>query len=251
MNLTQRIAGLHSVRTALKHGAEAVEQLWVETRRRDRRIREVLDLAKQAGIRVTSASRKELDKLAAGINHQGVVAETRAPSTLDETALKALLADLDQPPFLLVLDGVTDPHNLGACLRSADAAGVHAVITPKDRSTGLTPTVCKVASGAAGTIPFVQVTNLSRTLRWLGDEAGIWLVGAASEAEASLYETDLKGPLALVMGAEGKGMRRLTREGCDRLARLPMAGSVESLNVSVAAGICLFEVVRQRAAVPV
>ena len=152
----------------------------------------------------------------------------------------------DRPLLLLVLDGIQDPHNLGACLRSADAAGVHAVVTPKDRSVGLTPVVCKVASGAAETVPFVQVTNLARTLRWLRENQGVWLVGTAGEAESSLYSVDLKGPLGLVMGGEEKGMRRLTREACDLLVSLPMAGAVESLNVSVATGISLFEAVRQR-----
>jgi 23S rRNA (guanosine2251-2'-O)-methyltransferase len=189
-----------------------------------------------------------LDTRQPGVNHQGVVATTQAPAALDEKALKTLIEDLQEPPLLLILNGVQDPHNLGACLRSADAAGVHAVIAPKDRSVGLTPTACKVASGAAETVPLVQVTNLARTLRWLQDEAGIWVVGTAGETDTLLYDADLQGPLALVMGAEGKGMRRLTREACDALVCLPMAGSVESLNVSVAAGICLFEAVRQRRA---
>jgi len=148
--------------------------------------------------------------------------------------------------LLLILDGVQDPHNLGACLRSADAAGLLAVIAPKDRSVGLTPTACKVASGVAESVPFIQVTNLVRTIRWLQSEAGVWVVGAAGEAETSLYQTDLNGPLALVMGGEEKGMRRLTREACDLLVKLPMLGSVESLNVSVACGICLFESNRKR-----
>lgn len=246
MSTEQVIAGLNSVRTALSHGAGAVTELWVEKRRQDRRIREILQLAEAAGVPVRQVARQELDQLAYGANHQGVVAKTRAPAALDEAALKALILGLEVPPFLLVLDGVQDPHNLGACLRSADGAGVHAVIAPKDRSAGLGPTVCKVACGAAENVPFIQVTNLARTLRWLQDEAGVWLVGTAGEAQTSLYEQDLKGPLALVMGGEEKGMRRLTREACDSLVSLPMAGSVESLNVSVAAGICLFEAVRQR-----
>jgi 23S rRNA (guanosine2251-2'-O)-methyltransferase len=159
--------------------------------------------------------------------------------------LKALLKRLDVPPFLLILDGVQDPHNLGACLRSADGAGVHAVVTPRDRSASLTPTVRKVASGAAETVPFIQVANLARTLKWLKGE-GVWLIGTAGEATQSLYQADLRGALAIVMGGEGKGLRRLTREQCDSLVRLPMAGSVESLNVSVASGISLYEAVRQR-----
>ncbi|MET0101208.1 MAG: 23S rRNA (guanosine(2251)-2'-O)-methyltransferase RlmB [Sedimenticola sp.] len=246
MSRSQLVAGVHSVRTALKHGAGSVLEIWVEARRRDRRIKEVIGLARDAGLKVLQVSREELDQLVPGANHQGVVARTEVPAALGEGELKSLLQDLDGPPFLLVLDGVQDPHNLGACLRSADGAGVHAVVAPKDRSAGLTPTAVKVACGAAETVPFIQVTNLARTLRWLSEELGIWLVGTAGEAEAELYQVDLKGPLAIVMGAEEKGMRRLTREACDQLVKLPMAGSVESLNVSVAAGVCLFEAVRQR-----
>jgi 23S rRNA (guanosine2251-2'-O)-methyltransferase len=242
----QIVAGLNSVRTALLHGAGSVQELWIEGRRQDRRVKEILGLADEAGVPVRQVSRDELDELARGANHQGVVARTRSLVALDEAALKTLVLELKEPPFLLVLDGVQDPHNLGACLRSADAAGVHAVIAPKDRSVGLGPTVCKVASGAAESVPFVQVTNLARTLRWLQDEARVWLVGTAGEAKGSLFEADLCGPLALVMGGEEKGMRRLTREACDSLVRLPMAGAVDSLNVSVAAGVCLFEALRQR-----
>ncbi len=246
MSNSQIIFGLHSVRTALKHEG-AVTELWVEAKRHDRRIRELLQLAKEIGLQATKIPRHELDALApAGANHQGVVASTKSPAALGEASLKALLNRLDVPPFLLVLDGVQDPHNLGACLRSADAAGIHAVIAPKDRSAGLGPTVCKVACGAAESVPFVQVTNLARTLRWLQDEAGVWLIGMAGESEANLFQTDLKGSLALIMGGEEKGMRRLTREACDAMVKLPMAGQIESLNVSVAAGVALFEAVRQR-----
>ncbi len=246
MSESQLVAGVHSVRTALKHGAGSVLEVWVEARRRDRRIKEVIGLAKAAGVRIAQVSREDLDTLVPGANHQGVVARTEVPAALGEGDLKKLLQDSDKPAFLLILDGVQDPHNLGACLRSADAAGIQAVIAPKDRSAGLTPTACKVACGAAETVPFIQVTNLARVLRWLSEELGVWLVGTAGEAESELFEVDLKGPLAMVMGAEEKGMRRLTREACDQLVKLPMAGSVESLNVSVAAGICLFEAVRQR-----
>ncbi|AKH19530.1 23S rRNA (guanosine(2251)-2'-O)-methyltransferase RlmB [Sedimenticola thiotaurini] len=249
MSETQLVAGLHSVRTALKHGAGALLEIWIEgARKQDRRMRELISLARESAVQVSYVSREQLDEMTRGSNHQGVAARTRVPSSLDEKALEALLAGLDVPPFLLVLDGVQDPHNLGACLRSADAAGVHAVIAPKDRSVGLTPTACKVASGAAETIPFIQVTNLSRTLKGLQSDHGIWLVGTAGESDASLYDANLQGALAIVMGGEEKGMRRLTRESCDLLVKLPMAGAVESLNVSVAAGICLFEAVRQRAA---
>ncbi|MES9904713.1 MAG: 23S rRNA (guanosine(2251)-2'-O)-methyltransferase RlmB [Sedimenticola sp.] len=242
----QLVAGLHSVRTALKHGTDSVAEVWVEKRRKDRRIKEVIGLVRELGVRLNQVPRDELDRLVPGANHQGAVARTRAPTALDEKDLKVLLSNIDHPPLLLVLDGVQDPHNLGACLRSADGAGVDAVIAPKDRSCGLTPVACKVASGAAESLSFFQVTNLSRTLKWLQDEFGIWLVGTEGEAETALYDADLKGPLGIVMGGEEKGMRRLTGEQCDLRVSLPMAGSVESLNVSVAAGICLFEAVRQR-----
>ena len=177
--------------------------------------------------------------------HQGVVARCRAVTVWQEDDLDQLLDGLSVPPLLLVLDGVQDPHNLGACLRSADAAGVHAVIAPRDRAVGLTPVVRKVASGAAETVPFIQVTNLARTLRTLKDK-GLWTVGADAEGDGDVFSADLRGPTVLVMGAEGQGMRRLTREHCDLLVRIPMQGTVESLNVSVATGICLFEAVRQR-----
>lgn len=242
------IAGMHSVRTALKHGSEGVLAVWVEAKRRDKKIREIIGLAKQSGVVLHQVDRAELDTKVPGVNHQGAVAQVKVPTSGGERDLEELLTNTDAPLLLLVLDGVQDPHNLGACLRSADAAGVHAVIAPKDRSVGLTPTACKVASGAAETVPFIQVTNLVRTLRWLQEDIGVWVIGAAGEAETSLYAADLKGPLALVMGAEEKGMRRLTRDACDLLVQLPMAGSVESLNVSVATGICLFEAVRQRMA---
>ncbi|TVO79045.1 23S rRNA (guanosine(2251)-2'-O)-methyltransferase RlmB [Sedimenticola selenatireducens] len=248
MSESQLIAGLHSVRTALKHGAGSVLEVWIEgVRKQDRRVREVIVLARESDVKVSYINRDQMDQLTSGSNHQGVAARTQVPSSLDESALETLLSTLEVPPFLLILDGVTDPHNLGACLRSADAAGIHAVIAPKDRSVGLTPTACKVASGAAESVPFIQVTNLVRTLKWLQSDRGVWLVGTAGEAETSVYEADLKGPVGIVMGGEEKGMRRLTRESCDLLVKLPMAGVVESLNVSVAAGICIFEAVRQRA----
>jgi 23S rRNA (guanosine2251-2'-O)-methyltransferase len=240
------IGGIHSVRTAVRHGADNVGVLWYDRSRNDKRLGQLLSEARKAGLKPLAVDKAELDRLLPGANHQGVVAETAAPAARGEAALDELLTALDGPPLLLVLDGVTDPHNLGACLRSADGAGVHAVIAPKDRAAGLTPTACKVASGAAESVPFIQVTNLARTLKHLRDAYGIWTVGTAGEADSSLYRADLKGPLALVMGAEEKGMRRLTREQCDQLIYLPMAGSVESLNVSVATGICLYEAVRQR-----
>jgi 23S rRNA (guanosine2251-2'-O)-methyltransferase len=241
------IFGLHAVQAALEQSPDTVLELWLDSKRHDRRMARIVELAQQAGTPVHPVDRDILDRRVPNGKHQGVVAQIAAPAAKTEADLTALLDRLDEPPFLLVLDGVTDPHNLGACLRSADAAGVHAVIVPKDRAASLTSTAIKVASGAAQTVPFIQVTNLSRTLREL-KEAGIWLVGLDGYAEQSLYELDLKGPLAIVMGAEGQGLRRLTKEHCDFLALIPMVGSVESLNVSVATGICLFEALRQRQA---
>lgn len=240
------IGGIHAVRSALKHGKGQVLQLWLDLTRKDNRIGELEEIAHQAGIGVTRARKQQLDDMLNDVRHQGAVASVRAPSAKTEKDLYRSLEQQDEPIFLLVLDGVTDPHNLGACLRSADAAGVQAVIAPKDRSAGLTPVTCKVASGAAETMMYVQVTNLVRALEKLKNDYGVWVIGTAGEAEASLYQADLKGNLAIVMGAEGKGMRRLTRETCDSLIKLPMKGSVESLNVSVASGICLYEAVRQR-----
>lgn len=235
----ETIYGIHAVQAALARGE--VTELLVAEGRRDARLQGVLDAAH--GVPLRQLPRRELDRLAPEGRHQGVAARVRPAEALDENALFDRLDALAAPPFLLILDGVTDPHNLGACLRSADAAGAHAVVVPRDKAAGLTAVARKVASGAA--VPFVQVTNLARTLRAL-QERGIWVVGAAGEAELELYAVDLKGPLALVLGAEGSGLRRLTRETCDQLARIPMAGSVESLNVSVAAGVFLFEAVRRR-----
>lgn len=241
-----RVGGIHAVRSALKHGPAKVIALWLVNSRKDRRINELEDQAKQLGIAVNHVSKQKLDEMVSEVNHQGAVVELKAPVPATEKALFNLLENTEHACLLLVLDGVTDPHNLGACLRSADAAGVDAVIAPKDNSAGLTPVACKVASGAADTVPYVQVTNLVRTLEKLKQDYNVWLYGTAGESEQSIYQADLTGHTAIVMGAEGKGMRRLTRETCDELFNLPMAGSVESLNVSVAAGICLFEAVRQR-----
>jgi 23S rRNA (guanosine2251-2'-O)-methyltransferase len=241
------VYGIHSVRELLERagqGQNRVQRLLLQTGRHDKRVKPILGLARKLGVPVEECSRQQLDLRVDG-NHQGVVLECEPLPQLGEKGLLQLLAELPGPPLLLVLDGITDPHNLGACLRSADAAGVSAVIAPRDNSVGLTPAVRKVACGAAETVPFVQVANLARTLDALKQQ-GIWLVGAAGEAESPVYELDLKGSIALVMGAEGSGMRRLTRERCDFLAHIPMAGSVSSLNVSVATGICLFEAVRQR-----
>ncbi|MBK5931276.1 23S rRNA (guanosine(2251)-2'-O)-methyltransferase RlmB [Halochromatium salexigens] len=242
---TATTVGINSVRTALKFGYEGVVELWLDRTRRDRRLAELAAMARQAGIAVRQISRDELDQIAEGGNHQGALAWVRMPAALTEQDLELLLETIEQPPLLLVLDGVTDPHNLGACLRSADGAGATAVMAPKDKAVGLTPVAVKVASGAAESVPFVQVTNLARTLDALKAH-GLWLIGLADRAPSTLFETDLLGPTALVLGSEGTGLRRLTQERCDLLASLPMRGRVESLNVSVAAGICLYEAVRQR-----
>ncbi|MBI2311031.1 MAG: 23S rRNA (guanosine(2251)-2'-O)-methyltransferase RlmB [Betaproteobacteria bacterium] len=239
----QLIFGFHAVRSRLRQEAESVHELFAEEGRHDPRMRELLAVAASRGVRVVPMPKARLDAMAAGGRHQGVVARV-APIRLAQS-LDAVLDGLEEPPLLLMLDGVQDPHNLGACLRVADAFGAHAVVAPKDRAAGITPTVAKVASGAAETVPFIAVTNLARTLREL-KERGIWVAGAAGEAETGLYEARLAGPLAWVLGAENEGLRRLTRETCDELIRIPMLGAVESLNVSVAAGVCLSETRRQR-----
>lgn len=238
------VFGLHAVESMLTQRPAEVKKILIQRGRDDLRVQQIADLAKRAGISVVPTPKNELSELVDG-NHQGVVAICREQKGLDESALPGLIANLNEPALLLVLDGVTDPHNLGACLRSADAAGVHAVIAPKDKSVGITSTVRKVACGAAENMPFFAVTNLARTLKNL-QEQGVWIVGTAGEAEDYLWSYDFKTPTAIVMGAEGKGMRRLTRECCDYLVKLPMAGAVSSLNVSVATGIALFEAVRQR-----
>lgn len=241
------VHGWHAVAAALKYEPEQLRGLWVERQRRDARLQGLLDEAASRGVPVHPTDRAELDRLSGGARHQGILARlTIRQRAYGEADLPVLLAAATGPALLLVLDGVQDPHNLGACLRNAAAAGVRAVIAPADRAVGLNATVRKVACGAAEVVPFVQVTNLARTLRGLR-EAGVWIVGAAGEAEQSLYEVDFTLPTAIVLGAEEKGLRRLTREVCDRLARIPMVeGGVESLNVSVAAGVFLFEARRQR-----
>ena len=237
------IYGFHAVSAALSNDPANVLLIWAEQGRHDKRMLELLQQAEAQGIAVERLRRAELERRCEGTKNQGIAARYRSAAPGTEHDLKTLL-EKDEL-LLLVLDSVQDPHNLGACLRTAEAAGVDGVIVPKDRAVGLTPTVRKVASGAAERIPFFQVTNLARSLKeW--QQQGVWVVGAAGEAENSLYDTDLKGKLALVMGAEGKGLRRLTRETCDLLVYIPMQGQTESLNVSVATGICLFEAVRQR-----
>lgn len=244
MSQWEMVFGVHAVEALLRHHPKRVKQIVLASGRQEDRLQSLYELAVQHRIDIDYAERRELDERVDGV-HQGVLAYVSPSQIWGEAMLDELLQRLEEPPLLLILDGVTDPHNLGACLRTADAAGVHAVIIPKDKSATLNATVRKVACGAAEVIPLVAVTNLARTLEQI-KQAGIWLVGTAGEAEKSIYQHDLKGPLALVMGAEGKGMRRLTREHCDYLANLPMAGSVSSLNVSVATGVCLFEAVRQR-----
>ena len=239
------ITGLHAVLAALKNNPEGVEEIWVNESREDKRIGEVIAAARAARVKVHQSPKAALDRLADGVRHQGAVARLREVAARTEPQLETFLADLPAAPLLLVLDGVQDPHNLGACLRSADAAGAHGVIVPREHTAPLSAVARRAASGAAESIPVFQVVNLARCLRQLKD-AGLWLVGATHDADIDIYHADLKGPTALVLGGEGKGLRRLTREHCDVLARIPMAGSVSSLNVSVAAGICLFESVRQR-----
>ncbi|SNC76316.1 23S rRNA Gm-2251 2'-O-methyltransferase [Marinobacter sp. es.048] len=236
--------GWHAVEAVLKREPERLQQVWIQTGRQDKRVKSITDALDSLGVRWKVVHRKELDERVSGV-HQGIVAAVSESREWTEDDLLAQLACSDKPPFLLVLDGVTDPHNLGACMRTADAVGIQAVIVPKDKSASLTAVARKVACGAAETVPFVRVTNLARFLRSL-QEKGVWLIGTAGEGDATLYQADFKGPVALVMGAEGKGMRRLTREHCDQLINIPMLGHVDSLNVSVATGVCLYEALRQR-----
>ncbi|CAN5362124.1 23S rRNA (guanosine(2251)-2'-O)-methyltransferase RlmB [soil metagenome] len=239
----QLLYGFHAVTARLRHASTSVRELYVDPSRRDKRMQEFMRRAESLGIAALMADSRRLDALAGTDRHQGVVAlvdPMRMPVDVDE-----VLDTIEVPPLLLVLDSITDPRNLGACLRVADGAGVHAVIAPRDRAVGVDALVARTASGAAESVPFIAVTNLARTLRSL-KERDIRIVGAADESAGDLYRCDLKGPLAMVMGAEGEGMRRLTREHCDELVRIPMLGSVESLNVAVASGIVLYEAVRQR-----
>lgn len=244
--MRQSIAcGIHSVRLLLTRSPGRVKRVHLAAGRSTGRLAEIQQLAERSGIAVVEAEPATLDRLAEGQRHQGAVAEVLPRSGDPETQLEDALAAAEGPPLLLVLDGVQDPHNLGACLRSADAAGVHAVLAPRDRAAGLTPVVRKVAAGGADAVPFIAVVNLARTLRDLRSR-GLWLAGLDAEGETTIYDADFRGPLAVVLGAEGQGLRRLTRENCDQLVSIPMAGSVESLNVSVATGVVLFEAVRQR-----
>jgi 23S rRNA (guanosine2251-2'-O)-methyltransferase len=244
MNLT-KVFGLHSVQAALSYSPKSVQRAWIDEQRHDKRLTEVINELLDLGIEPEKVERKKLDKLADNNNHQGIIIEIEMPTEKTEADLKDAVFALAKPSLFLVLDNVQDPHNLGACLRTADATGVNGIIITKDNATGITPTVCKVASGAAETVPVYQVTNLSRTLRWL-KEQGIWVIGAAGEATETVYQADFTLSVALVIGAEGKGMRRLTKEQCDSLVKLPMLGQVSSLNLSVATGVLLYEVLRQR-----
>ena len=242
--MSEIVFGLHAVKALLDSNPQRFQEVFILKGRDDKRLQPLVKELEAQGIVVQIANRQWLDSQVEGGVHQGIVARVKPGRQYQENDLPDLLASLDTP-FLLILDGITDPHNLGACLRSADAAGVHAVIVPRDRSAQLNATAKKVASGAAEHIPLITVTNLARTMRVL-QEANVWIVGTAGEADHNVYQSKMTGPMALVMGAEGEGMRRLTREHCDELISIPMAGSVSSLNVSVATGVCLFEAVRQR-----
>ena len=243
MSSAKILFGFHAVTVRLKTAPASVMEVHVDASRRDARMRQFIERAKEAGVKLIDSEDNALIRLSGSPRHQGVVAKVQALALA--TSLDSVLDAVLGPPLVLVLDGVTDPHNLGASLRVADGAGVHAVVAPKDHAVGLNATVAKVASGAAETTPYLMVTNLARTLNEL-KERDIRVIGTAEDAEQTIYDIDLTGPVALVLGAEGAGMRALTKKTCDVLVRIPMAGAVESLNVSVAAGVCLFEAMRQR-----
>jgi 23S rRNA (guanosine2251-2'-O)-methyltransferase len=243
--MSKVLVGFHAVTSRLRQKPETVREIYVDAERADARAKELRKLAQRLDVRVISVDSKRLDGMAGGSRHQGVVAnadDVKMPQFIED-----VLESIEEPPLILILDGVQDPHNLGACLRVADGAGAHAVIAPKDRSVGLTTAAIKVASGAAESVPYIVVTNLARTMRDLKDR-GIWLIGADDSAGESLYAAKLDGALGMVLGAEGEGLRRLTKESCDLLVSIPMLGSVSSLNVSVASGVCLYEARRRRLA---
>jgi 23S rRNA (guanosine2251-2'-O)-methyltransferase len=242
------IFGIHAVEAALTHDPKNVVELYIESDSHNARLKDLSERAREAGVKPHARDRAALDRMTGGARHQGAVARYRAPPPRAESELYELVEKTEKDTLLLVLDGVTDPHNLGACLRSAEAAGATAVVVPKDKAAGITPTVRRASAGAADRIAFFAVTNLARTLKGLKDK-GVWLVGLAGDAEQDFYALDLKGSLAIVMGSEGEGMRRLTKESCDFVAHIPMRGNMESLNVSVATGVALFEALRQRGAV--
>lgn len=248
MSSPKVLFGFHAVGVRLKTAPASILEVYFDASRRDARMRQFIDRAREAEVRLIEADGLRLTKLAGSHGHQGVAALVQPvpqARSLDDLLDQMEHADDVDPPLLLVLDGVTDPHNLGACLRVADGAGAHAVIAPKDHAAGLNATVAKVASGAAETVPYFMVTNLARTLNEL-KERNIWIIGTSGDAPKTIYQVDLKGPVALVLGAEGPGMRQLTRKTCDELVSIPMRGAVESLNVSVASGVCLYEALRQR-----
>jgi 23S rRNA (guanosine2251-2'-O)-methyltransferase len=243
------IFGIHAVESALTHDPKNVLELYIEADSHNARLKELSERARDAGVKPHARDRAALDRMTGGARHQGAVARYRTPPARAENDLYALVDKAEKDALLLVLDGVTDPHNLGACLRTAEAAGATAVVVPKDKAAGITPTVRRASAGAADRVAFFAVTNLARTLKAL-KQRGVWLVGLAGDAEGDFYAQDLKGAIAIVMGSEGEGMRRLTREACDFLVRIPMRGAMESLNVSVATGVALFEALRQRGKAP-
>ena len=252
MTRARYVTGLRAVEQLLQSRSAEIRRIYAEYRSANPRVKAVLDQARQAGLDVQSANRARLKQMSGEARHQGIVAEIARSSVLDEGALRTLVEerlgdDGGRPLLLLVLDGIQDPHNLGACLRTADAAGVDAVVAPRHGAAGLGPTVSKVAAGAAENLPFAQVTNIGKTLDWLGDY-GVVRIGTSDRASESVYDTNSTGPVALVMGREEKGLSRSVADRCDHLASLPMAGSVSSLNVSVATGVCLYEMLRQRRA---
>lgn len=244
------VYGLHAVLAYIQSNSHQIRQVLIQQGREDAKIQQVIHKANQAKIRVQRVSKHQIDSLTQQAVHQGVLAEIQERRLWTEADLPNLLSSLSHPPLLLILDGIQDPHNLGACLRTAHAAGVDIVLAPKDHAVSITPTVSKVASGAAEITPFIAVTNLARCLDQLKAE-GIWIYGASEKSELPIYQVDLRAPLALVLGAEGTGLRRLTQMGCDGLVCIPMQGMIGSLNVSVAAGVCLFEAVRQRQFCPI
>jgi 23S rRNA (guanosine2251-2'-O)-methyltransferase len=246
MSSPKVLFGFHAVGVRLKTAPKSIVEIYFEPTRRDARMRQFIERVKESGVRLIEADGMRLSKLCGSHGHQGVAARVEAVAQVK--SLDELLEQVEargESPLLLVLDGITDPHNLGACLRVADGAGAHAVIAPKDHAAGINATVAKVASGASESMPYFMVTNLARTLNEL-KERNIWIIGTSDDAPKTLYQVDLKGPVALVLGAEGDGMRQLTRKTCDELVSIPMRGAVESLNVSVASGVCLYEALRQR-----
>lgn len=245
MAKAKQLFGFHAVQSRMRQNSVSIKELYIDQDRVDPRMQDLIGMAQDHGIHVRQVERNRLDGMTGNARHQGVVAQINDEPMAYKDIDDILDADLDEPPFLLILDGVSDPHNLGACLRVADAMGVHAVIAPKDRAVGINATVRKVASGAAETVPFLAVTNLSRTIKKIKDY-GVFVIGTTMDAKSTLHNTKLDGPIAIVLGAEGSGIRRLTAEHCDDLITIPMFGTVESMNVSVATGMCLYEVRRQR-----